>query len=168
MATTVKRKIVKRRPVKAAESSKSVKPAAKKAPVKKTAAKRPVAKKVTPKKVTKTPAKGTARRPAKKTGSTTARKSTGRVFNMNPHGFTVGSDQAIIVDAMVAGGADRVDVANKALKKLPEKTTRDGNEKNVSSLMSALIKRLLGEGYKIESNWRLVPPARVQKKLEKA
>ena len=85
--------------------------------------------------------------------------------NYGPYGYKVGSDMAIIAEVMVAGGADRQDVSEKALKALPQQTTRSGTPKNISSLISAMLRRFQEEGYVVESHWRLVPPVAVQKKI---
>lgn len=114
--------------------------------------------------------KAVKRRPKpKKTAAkkTTAKKPGTSYDTFNVHGFRVGSDQAIIVDALVKGGFDRGDVVAKATKSLPTTVTRNDRVKNVSSLVSALLSRLTSEGYKVESSWRLVPPKRVQNKMEK-
>lgn len=78
---------------------------------------------------------------------------------MNEHGLMIGGDSALVVDAMIEGGSDRHDVASKALSKMGTTTTRSGRQKNISSMMSALIAKMEAKGYTVESTWRLVPPA---------
>lgn len=73
------------------------------------------------------------------------------------HGFRVGTDSAIIVDLLVAGGLDRQDINEKVAKSINVKS-RNGRTKNISSLISGLLARLEERGYYIESSWRVVPP----------
>lgn len=77
---------------------------------------------------------------------------------MTQHGFRVGSDSAIIVDLLVAGGLDRQDINEKVAAAI-NPMTRSGRQKNIPSLISGLLARLEQRGYHIESSWRLVPPA---------
>jgi hypothetical protein len=77
---------------------------------------------------------------------------------MTKHGFRVGSDSAIIVDLLVAGGLDRQDINEKVAAAI-NPVTRSGRNKNIPSLISGLLARLEERGYTIESSWRLVPPA---------
>lgn len=77
---------------------------------------------------------------------------------MTQHGFRVGSDSAIIVDLLVAGGVDRQDINEKVAEAI-NPMTRSGRQKNIPSLISGLLARLEQRGYHIESSWRLVPPA---------
>lgn len=77
---------------------------------------------------------------------------------MTAHGFRVGSDSAIIVDILVQGGMDRQDINDKVAAAI-EPLTRSGRPKNIPSLISGLLARLEERGYKIESSWRLIPPA---------
>lgn len=77
---------------------------------------------------------------------------------MNSHGFRNGSDSAMIVDLMVAGGLDRQDINDKVGATI-DPNTRSGRQKNIPSLISGLLARLEERGYRIESSWRLVPPS---------
>lgn len=77
---------------------------------------------------------------------------------MTQHGFRAGSDSAIIVDLLVAGGLDRQDINEKVAAAI-NPMTRSGRQKNIPSLISGLLARLEARGYHIESSWRLVPPA---------
>jgi hypothetical protein len=161
MATATKKAAPRKRTAKkAAPAPKKLpprKPAAKKSapakrtPAKKAAAKAP-AKKVTAK---ATPRKRTAQKVAAKPQTNGKRPPYGE---LDEHGFRPGSDSAIIVAAMIEGGLTRNDVARKALDRLPSVSTRGENEKNVPSLISALLKRLKAKGYTEEAHWRLVPP----------
>lgn len=75
----------------------------------------------------------------------------------NEHGFRIGSDSQIIVDIMLKGALDRQDVNDKVAEAI-ELKTRNGNKKNIPSLVSGLLGRLEERGYYIESYWRLVGP----------
>lgn len=77
----------------------------------------------------------------------------------NEHGFRIGSDSAVIVDIMLAGALDRQDVNDKVAEAI-ELKTRNGNMKNIPSLVSGLLGRLEEKGYYIESSWKLVAPER--------
>lgn len=77
---------------------------------------------------------------------------------MTSHGFRNGSDSAIIVDLLVAGGLDRQDINDKVAE-LINPQTKSGRQKNIPSLISGLLARLEERGYRIESSWRLVPPS---------
>lgn len=77
--------------------------------------------------------------------------------SFNEHGFRIGSDSAVIVDIMLKGALDRQDVNDKVAEAI-ELKTRNGNRKNIPSLVSGLLGRLEERGYYIESYWRLVPP----------
>ncbi len=80
---------------------------------------------------------------------------------LTEHGFRVGSDSAIIVDILVAGGLDRQDINEKVAASI-NPNTRNGRPKNIPSLISGLLARLEERGYYIESSWRVVPPATPQ------
>ena len=150
--------------------------ASKKAPAKKA---RPAAKKKAAATVAaepvKVPKKATKKAAAKKAATKktaakgTAKSARGFRRELNVHGFVPGSDSALIVDALIDGGKDRHDATAKAVKKIEKSSgmsTRGGGQKNVPSLISGLMARLTERGYKIESEWRLKPPASVTKKME--
>lgn len=80
---------------------------------------------------------------------------------LTEHGFREGTDSAIIVDILVAGGLDRQDINEKVAAAINVKT-RNGRMKNIPSLISGLLARLEERGYYIESSWRVVPPATPQ------
>ena len=80
-------------------------------------------------------------------------------LGLTTHGFRVGSDSAIIVDILVAGGLDRQDINDRVAETINIQT-RSGRQKNIPSLISGLLSRLEDRGYMIESNWRVVPPSR--------
>lgn len=97
-----------------------------------------------------------------------AKASTPRELNV--HGFTPGGDSALIVDALIAGGASRKEVnenASAVIEKTSGLQTRSGGTKNIPSLTSAILARLQDRGYTIEESWRVVPPAEVQAKMKK-
>ncbi len=107
-----------------------------------------------PKRADKTsPKKGTTAKSA--STPVAVRESNGREFD--EHGFVIGSDSSIICQMLIDGGETRGEVNSRIAAEL-ETTTRNGNEKNVSSLVSGLLSRLKARGYKIEGSWRVVPP----------
>ena len=78
---------------------------------------------------------------------------------MNEHGFRNNSDSAKIVDIMVAGGLDRQDINEKVASAITTET-RNGQRKNIPSLVSGLLARLEERGYVVESSWKLIPPTK--------
>jgi hypothetical protein len=76
---------------------------------------------------------------------------------MTAHGFREGSDSAIIVDILVAGGLDRQEINDKIAAAINTQT-RSGRSKNIPSLVSGLLSRLEQRGYTVESSWRVIPP----------
>lgn len=76
---------------------------------------------------------------------------------LTEHGFRVGTDSAIIVDILVKGGLDRLDI-NERVAAAIKPTTSSGRKKNIPSLISGVLARLEARGYYIESQWRVVPP----------
>ena len=155
MATTVRPKS------KPKPKPKTAKTATKATEVKPRATKRPTAK--------ATKAKATEVKPKAKANASAAEKTT-TPRELNVHGFTPGGDSALIVDALVAGGASRKEVnenAAAAIEKANGLTTRSGGEKNIPSLTSAILSRLRDRGYTIEESWRVVPPADIQDQMKK-
>lgn len=150
----------------------------KKLPSKKAGAKRvvkkPTARKSPPKKSASSPIKTKTRKKvptkkvaAKKTKGATRKASAGgrslpEGWEVNEHGFRVGSDLAHIVDAMVEGGADRREVVANARASI-NSLTSSGSEKNISSAITTLLPKLEERGYVVESFWRLVPPSKPSK-----
>ena len=94
-------------------------------------------------------------------GQTGVPQSGRKTIPLSEHGFRVGTDSAIIVDILVAGGLDRQDINEKVAAAINTKT-RNGRSKNIPSLISGLLARLEERGYYIESSWRVVPPATPQ------
>ena len=115
------------------------------------------------------PAKRSARKTATKAKATpVAAASAPRV--PNAYGFAVGSDSAIAVEEMVAGGFDRRTVSHRIGELVSASsgmTTRNGTDKNIGSLISTLLSRLSAAGWVIESSWRLVPPADIAEAAKK-
>jgi hypothetical protein len=163
--TAKRRTSAKRRPPakKAAPSKASSKTGAKNKP--RTAAKPPVkaaAKKAAPAKraaAKKAPAK---KAPVKKTTSNRG----GFKRELDEHGFVPGTDSAHIAAALLAGGKDRNEINEKVLKKIGGET-RTGSTKNIPALVSGVLNRLLEQGYKVESSWTLVAPARKRRVAKK-
>ncbi len=157
------RKIAKKLPAKKAAArtqskgdTESSKPVSKKAAPAKKVVRKAGTRKATAKKIVQ----NTRRKPVAKQADTTENYGT-----VNPHGFQIGSDVAIVVDTMIDGGFDRRAVLHNAMEALPTMVTRNGGEKNISALCTKLLKSLQEDGYTVESHWRLVPPARIQKLL---
>lgn len=79
--------------------------------------------------------------------------------DVNEFGYRTLSDSAKIVEIMVSGGLDRQDINEKIADAIkPE--TRNGNDKNIPSLVSGLLTKLQEKGYQVESSWRLIPPTK--------
>ncbi len=122
-------------------------------PLTKTKAVTPV-KKAAPKKASA--AKKTA--PVKKA----APRKIAPVVERNPrefdeHGFVIGSDSSRIVAMLLEGGDGRGELTERISSEI-DLTTRNGQTKNVSSLISGLLARLGEKGYTVEQSWRLVAP----------
>lgn len=139
-----------------ASGKRIAKKAVKVAPAKK--AKRAPAKKAPAKKAAAKPAKKSAARKPK------TKSSDGRYLprDMNEHGFVKGSDSEKIVNILLEGGTDRLDINEKVLKAIGGKTS-GGKAPNVSSLVANLVSRLKAKGYTVESSWRLVPATSASK-----
>lgn len=108
----------------------------------------------------------TSAKPAAKTKAATKGKGVGgqslpRV--LNEHGFVVGSDSEKIVNALLEGGTDRLDINAKVAKIIGKRKTRNGNDQNVSSLIANVLRRLRDNGYRVESSWVLVAPTEEEK-----
>lgn len=102
---------------------------------------------------------------AKKTG-----ELAGNGQPLNEYGFVPGTDTDLILKAMMQGGASRVAVNEMAEKMIENKNgllTRSNKTKNVPSLVSALLARLIERGFTVESHWKIVPPADLQAKNDK-
>lgn len=109
-----------------------------------------------------TPRKAAAKAAAPKKGQR-GQKVAAPVAERNPrefdeHGFVIGSDSSKIVALMLEGGEGRLDI-NAKIADAINAETRNGNPKNVSSLVSGLLSRLESEGYTVEQSWRLLPPS---------
>ena len=131
-----------------------------------TATKAP-AKKASPRKRSTTPAATKATTPA----DAPKKKRTPPTRPMTEHGFIVGTDSALIADALVAGGKDRNDInaqAAKSIGKTNGLTKRNGDPKYVPSMVSSILGKMVGSGkYDIVSDWKLVKrdrPRRPRKK----
>jgi len=74
------------------------------------------------------------------------------------HGFRVGSDSSVIAACLIDGGSGREAITDIIAETMQTTETRGGNDKNISSLVSGILKRLIDTGqYEIEESWRLVP-----------
>lgn len=97
--------------------------------------------------------------PAQRSGEKKTKRTREPWGDFNEHGFRIGSDSAAIVDIMIAGAFDRNEI-NALSEDAVGGETRNGNPKNVPSLVSGLLSRLQEQGYTVESSWRLVPPSK--------
>lgn len=77
-----------------------------------------------------------------------------------PHGFTVGSDSALVAAALENGGVSRSEVVALIDKAFKGKKTRNGTPKAANSMAGNVQKIMLSRGWTVESDWRLVPPAK--------
>lgn len=106
----------------------------------------------------------------KATKAKAAPKTEPRSTELDLHGFQVGSDSALIAAALIEGGESRKDATAKAAKAI-EKTNglvaRTGSPKNVASLTSGILGRLIEAGYTVEESFRVVPPKEVQDAMKK-
>lgn len=136
---------------------------AKKVPAKKAVAKKTAAKKSVPAKKVPTKKAAAAVKAKSTDKASKAIGGQGLPRDLNEHGLVKGSEGAVIMDALLEGGADRIDVNAKVLKALGKKTTVHGNTPNVSSLIANLLRRMKEKGYTIDSHWVLVPPTPASK-----
>lgn len=113
------------------------------------AAKRSVAPKGAPKRTVATK----ARKPA------TKRVAPSEYREYDENGFAVGTASAIIAEIICEGGKSRNEINAKVAKKIGGET-RNGTERNVPSMVTNIVGKLRERGYKEESTWRMVPPAR--------
>lgn len=140
-------------------ATKATKAETKAAPATKTKRKKPITVKPRPSAKEQAAAKTAAR---KASAAKKAKASTPASAVVDENGFIPGTDSALIAKAMVKGASSRVEVNELAEKAIENKNgllTRSGKPKNVPSLGSALLARLLERGYTVESHWALVPPA---------
>jgi hypothetical protein len=77
----------------------------------------------------------------------------------NEYGITVGSDQDIILREMIAGGADKHEIIERCNVLFAGRTTSGGKPKPVSTVVNQLIHAMRAKGFKVESTWRIIPPA---------
>jgi hypothetical protein len=122
----------------------------------------PVKKTVVKKKETATPSASSKKTAPKKATKAAPKPKVAEVTNsagreFDAHGFVVGSDSSKIVAELLAGGSGRGEVSAR-IESILNGSTRYGNDKNVSSLISGLLTRLKERGYTVEQTWRLVPP----------
>ena len=117
-------------------------------------AKKTAPRKTAPKKVASTPAP--VKTPRKKVTPAPAPVTTSE-REFNDHGFVVGTDSAVISEALVSGGASRKEV-NAKIAEVIAGTTRNGSPKNIPALVAGILSRMIDRGYVVESSYRLVPP----------
>jgi hypothetical protein len=106
--------------------------------------------------------KGTTKKAA--SSKKTASKRTPPVREINKDtGFVVGSDQDVIAQAFLKGAETRQDIIDACRKKL-DSETRNGTEKPVSNIVSSVFNKMLREGFRLESTYRLLPPTPASKR----
>lgn len=165
MADTDKPRVKVKRPSTAKSASTT--------PAKKAAA--AVARKTAAKK-TSTPApkapagrKAAGKTEVKPTGESTRASGRGGFHrDVNCLGFVPGTDSDIIARSLIEGGRDRKEINDRsttAIEQANGVTTRTGEKKNVPSLTSAILSRLIAQGYVVEASWKLVPPENIRKAL---
>lgn len=78
-------------------------------------------------------------------------------------GFTMGSDQQIISDALMAGADTRQDIVESLRKKLSP-VTRNGTEKPIANLVSSVFNNLALKGFTLDSHWQVLAPTPASKR----
>lgn len=121
----------------------------------------------------KTASKASSTSGKKSTGATTSKKSSGKstqkksnlpVREVNEEtGFVKGSDQDKIASAFLKGGETRQEIIDRLRKNL-DSTTRNGTEKPVSNLVSSVYNKMIRAGFRLESQYRLLPPTPASKR----
>jgi hypothetical protein len=108
--------------------------------------------------------KNTSTKSESKKATTSKKKSNlpTREFNKET-GFVVGSDQDFIASALLKGADTRQDIIDFCRKKL-DSETRNGTEKPVSNLVSSVFNKMVGQGYRLESHYQLLPPTPASKR----
>lgn len=101
---------------------------------------------------------------AEGTGTTTGR-------TLNEYGFVENTDSALIAEALIAGGVDRNDVnrlAEESIGAVNGTANRNGGEKYVPSMVSAILNKMLATGrYEVVSTWKLVKKEETQEEAPK-
>lgn len=78
-------------------------------------------------------------------------------------GFTIGSDQQAIAEALMVGGETRGDII-ESLRKSLTLTTKNGTEKPIANLVSSVYNKLAMNGFRLESHFQLLPPTPASKR----
>lgn len=73
-------------------------------------------------------------------------------------GYGLGSEQFIVAVEIMKGGESRLDVSHRVAAILPNET-RNGTPKQVSNLVSSVIKRMEDRGFTIKGSWSMARPA---------
>lgn len=100
-------------------------------------------------------AKGTSPRSSLKKGGYT--KPRGEA--VDKYGFKMTSDAHIVIEFLMAGGASKHEIARKLEERFDGILTRTGFPKPITTIMNQVENTMLSRGYRVESHWRLVPPA---------
>lgn len=73
-------------------------------------------------------------------------------------GYGLGSEQFIVAVEIMKGGTSRLEVNHRCAVLLPDRT-RNGTPKQVSNLVSSVIKRMEDRGFTVKGTWSMVKPA---------
>lgn len=72
-------------------------------------------------------------------------------------GYGLGSEHFIVAVEVLKGGETRVAVNHRVAAMLPA-TTRNGSPKQVSNLVSAVVQRMIQNGFTVKGSWSMVKP----------
>lgn len=112
-------------------------------------------------------AKSTAKRAPRKRLAPAPEAARYSLKDTDVFGFARNTDISVVVEELVRGGETRAEIIDRIRERIPS-TTRTGGTKNVPSMVSLWIKRLLEKGYTVEASYKLVPPEDVRKRMSRA
>lgn len=72
-------------------------------------------------------------------------------------GFGLGTQNLIVAVELLRGGADRREINDRVADLLPP-TTRSGNPKQASNLVSSVMRRMIANGFTVKSTWSMIKP----------
>jgi hypothetical protein len=73
-------------------------------------------------------------------------------------GYSIGSEGYLVAVELLRGGESRIETTHRIAQLLPSET-RNSTPKNVSNLVSSVIKRLESQGFKVSGTWKMVKPS---------
>lgn len=129
---------------------------------------KPVAKKTASKRAAKsTPTRKTATSKKTTTKKTATKKSVEAVSHPREMdkvtGFSIGSDQYVIAQELLKGGASRSEITERVAKLLPAKT-RTGTPKPITNLVSSVYNNLVRKGFRTEESFKVLEPTPASKR----